>query len=122
LDKAVIRNEDVDYICLYGYSHNDSIVNNIPMFTAGWGSTNPSWRDLQFPDSLYYIDANLYPMDTCTYIFPGSQYRYLFNEVTHVCAGHEDPIVKDTCYGDSGAPLMVQLKGQWFIYGEWKIP
>lgn len=52
-----------------------------------------------------------------TYIFPGIQYSYLFNDVTHVCAGYDARVAKDTCYGDSGAPLMVQLSGQWFVYG-----
>jgi secreted trypsin-like serine protease len=96
------------------------IKRKAPMFTAGWGSTNPSWQQLTFSNRLRYVDAYVYPMINCTYIFPGDQYSYLFDSVTHVCAGYHANIAKDTCYGDSGAPLMVQLNGQWFIYGLFK--
>lgn len=114
----MVRTDDIDYACLYGDARDDSRVGNVQMFTAGWGSTKASWRELTFPDRLHYVDAYVQPIRNCTYIFPGAQYSYLFNDVTHVCAGFTAPVAKDTCYGDSGAPLMLHLSGQWFIYGK----
>lgn len=116
LDSPVLRDENVDFICLFNYKYDDSFMKNRLLFTAGWGSITPSYESLTFSNDLRYIDANVYNMNECKYIFPGDEYTYLFDDKTHVCAGHNDRPI-DTCYGDSGSPLMVQLNNQWFIYG-----
>jgi hypothetical protein len=121
LDRPIERNANVDYICLFNYSPDDNLVKDLKLYTAGWGSITPGFYNLQYPDLLNYVDARINPMSNCKYIFNNDpQMDYLFNPVTHVCAGY--PNGKDTCYGDSGSPLMVELNGQWFIYGEFVDP
>jgi secreted trypsin-like serine protease len=117
LDKPIRRDVDVNYVCLFDYDKNDQLVGSQPLYTAGWGSITPNHLSLIYPDALQYIDVNVYPMTNCVYIYPEPEFSYLFNSSTHVCAGHPESIGKDTCYADSGSPLLVQLKGQWFVYG-----
>ena len=117
LDHPIQRSNSVDYICMFNYAQDDSLVLNNKLYTAGWGSTNPNYLNLHYPDVMHYVDAVIFPMRMCQYIIPDSSFHYLFNKVTHICAGYDSTAAKDTCYGDSGTPLMVELNGQWFIYG-----
>ena len=93
----------------------DNLINKL--YTAGWGSTNPSHLSLSYPNEINYVDAVVFPMSFCKYIYPDPAYDFLFNQTTHVCAGYQAAVGKDTCYSDSGSPLMVKQKGQWFAYG-----
>lgn len=117
LDRPIQRSETVDYLCLFNYGLDDEIVKNSKLYVAGWGSTNANINDLLYPNSLNYVDAVINPMTNCRYIIPDPAYNYLFNPKTLICAGYNSAIGKDTCYADSGAPLMVQLNDQWFAYG-----
>lgn len=117
LDRPVQRSSREDYICLFNYDQSDSMVNNLKLYTAGWGSTNKDPNNLVYPNRLHYVDAITFPMDSCKYIIQEPEFAYLFNPLTHICAGYSAFVGKDTCYEDSGGPLMVQLNGQWFIYG-----
>ncbi len=83
------------------------------MYTAGWGSTNPNHLSLVYPNQINYVDALIFPMSFCKYIYPDAAYDFLFNSTTHVCAGYQASAGKDTCYADSGSPLMIQLRNQW---------
>ncbi len=117
LDRPVSQSQTSDYICLYNFGKDDSVLTGMKLYTAGWGSIKPEANKLLYPDNSYYVDLIVRPMDACKYIDP---LQYLFNPITHVCAGYDKTVGKDTCFGDSGAPLMVQLKKQWFIYGKIK--
>jgi secreted trypsin-like serine protease len=37
LDRPIQRTNKVDYICLYNYASDDSLVSGNKLFTAGWG-------------------------------------------------------------------------------------
>jgi hypothetical protein len=117
LDRPVLRDENADYICLFNYASDDSVVSGLKLYSAGWGSVSPLVSSLAYPNVANYVDLAVQPMSACKYIISSSSLQYLFNPNTHVCAGYAMTAGKDTCYGDSGAPLMVQLKNQWFIYG-----
>lgn len=117
LDKPLNRSLNVDYLCLFNYANADSIVQGLKLYVAGWGSTSANHLSLIYPQVINYVDAIVFPMSFCTYIYPEKQYAFLFNASTHVCAGYQESAGKDTCYADSGAPLMVKLNEQWFAYG-----
>lgn len=116
MDKSVERSDNVDFICLYNQSKNDDQTLGRRVFTAGWGSIVPLASSLLYPDVMHYVDLMVQPMSRCEYILPGMS--YLFNPETHVCAGYDASTGKDTCYGDSGGPLMILIDNQWFLYGK----
>ena len=99
------------------YFKDDSMVSQSKLYMAGWGSISPDHTHLVYPDVLHYVDAMVFPMSFCTYIYPQPEYSFIFNSSTHVCAGYPANYNKDSCYADSGAPLMLQMNDQWFLYG-----
>jgi len=117
LDKPVERSFDSDFLCLYNYGLDDRANEKRKVFAAGWGSVNPDSNNLSYTDTLRHVDLRLMPMNECYYIVPGR--RDLFNASKQVCAGYlaSSKIFKDTCYADSGGPLMIKLNSQWFSYG-----
>ncbi|KAH9375052.1 hypothetical protein HPB48_021996 [Haemaphysalis longicornis] len=45
---------------------------------------------------------------------------HFFPQITDnmFCAGYDDqPVVMDTCEGDSGGPFVVELRGTWYLVG-----
>lgn len=114
LDKPIYRDLNSDYLCLNTDLQDNRVTK---LYTAGWGSTNPNHLSLSYPEQINYVDAVVFPMSFCKYIYPEPGYDFLFNETTHVCAGYQAAVGKDTCYSDSGAPLMIERRGQWFAYG-----
>jgi len=86
LNKPVNRDFNVDYLCL-NTDTQDNSVNKL--YTAGWGSTNPSHLTLNYPNQINYVDAVVFPMSFCKYIYPDPYYAFLFNSTTHVCAGYQ---------------------------------
>ena len=97
LERPVQRSATVDYLCLFNYSLDDSLVNAYKLYSAGWGSTNPSYAYLEYPSALHYVDAVIFPMKSCHYIISDPFYAYLFDPKTHVCAGYDASFRKDTC-------------------------
>lgn len=114
LSESIEKTLDVDYLCLYNNAFNESLNKRTKLFVAGWGSTSYEHKNLTYSDTLRHVDLRVYPMYKCYYIAP--EYKNIFNNTRQICAGH---IIKskDTCYADSGGPLMIRLKGQWFAYG-----
>jgi len=97
LEKPVHRSPTVDYLCLYNYAQDDSDVSLFKLYSAGWGSINPIYEYLEYPDTLHYVDAVIFPMKSCHYIIPDPFYSNLFDPKTHVCAGYDASFGKDTC-------------------------
>lgn len=115
LDKPIPRNDLVDYICLFHYDQTDNLVESKKLYTAGWGNTEKYGSN--YPNKLNYIDVKIFDIDDCKYLYP-PEYDYLFDTNINVCAGYEAVVGKDSCDQDSGGPLMVELEGQWFLYGK----
>ncbi len=119
LNSPIPRSPTVDYLCLYNYGLDDSNVYRTRVYAVGWGTVNSNINFPVYADALQYVDLNVLDMSECYYIEPDPRYRFLFNQTKQVCAGYKvsDNIHKDTCFADSGGPLMVRLNGQWFSYG-----
>lgn len=117
LDKPIERSSNVDLLCLYNYGLEDVFNENRKLYAAGWGSVNPDSWNLSYVDDLHHVDLRIMPMNECHYIVPSR--IDLFNATKQVCAGYSasSKIQKDTCYADSGGPLMIKLNSQWFSYG-----
>ena len=69
----------------------------------GWGSQDPAGL-LLYPDDLQELDVPMIADDECDAFYPGLVGD--FDAETMVCAGYTEG-TKDSCYGDSGGPLMV---------------
>jgi len=75
---------------------------------VGWGSTSP-YGDI-YPEKLQQVELPIISNNTCNYSYPG--------QITDnmLCAGYSYG-GKDSCYGDSGGPLMVFIDEQWVHAG-----
>jgi hypothetical protein len=116
LDREIERDTNIDYLCLFDYTIEDDLIKNEKFYVAGWGSTSMDMNNPVYSDVLQYVDLEPMPMEECYYINPDPS---IYNNSKQICAGfkNDSNINKDTCNGDSGSPLMVRLKGQWFHYG-----
>ena len=97
LTQSINRDVNTDYICLFNYINDDSLVTQTKLYMAGWGSINPSHTNLVYPDVLHHVDAIVFPMSFCTYIYPEPAFSFIFNSTTHVCAGYPANYNKDSC-------------------------
>ena len=86
LDRPVDRDINSDYLCMNSQVQDDTVSK---LYTAGWGSTNPNHLSLFYPNRINYVDAVVFPMSFCKYIYPDPMYSFLFNSTTHVCAGYQ---------------------------------
>jgi|GEM_PF-1801554 len=77
------------------------------MSVAGWGNTNPS--NPIFPDHLQEVDVNYIDSDTCQAAYESMMGPNAILD-TMICAGTPEG-GKDSCHGDSGGPLIVNLDG-----------
>jgi len=71
----------------------------------GWGSREPVGV-LYSESSLQELDVPMIDDDECSTFYPGLPIIGAFDPETMVCAGYTEG-TKDSCYGDSGGPLMV---------------
>ena len=113
LRTPILRDVNTDYICLFNSDLTDSTVANQMLYTAGWGSTSATAQNLQYPNVINNVGLPVVSFNKCSYIDTNNK----FTVKESVCAGYDASVGKDTCYADSGGPLMVQLKNQWFLYG-----
>jgi hypothetical protein len=74
LDKPIYRSVNTDYLCLFDYDKQDALVSSLKMYTAGWGSISPNHLNLNYPNRINYVDAIVFPMSFCKYIYPGLKY------------------------------------------------
>jgi len=89
----------------------DSLVPGDLLTAIGFGVLD----DITFatPDVLQEVQLSLWDHAACNdaFAFLGG-----INE-THLCAGSPDNGVQDSCYGDSGGPLMANIAGEWKLTG-----
>lgn len=76
---------------------------------TGWGTRNPDFYD--FPERLYEVEVPIVNNAECRRVYGGIVASML-------CAGAPDG-GKDSCYGDSGGPLMVydDDEARWELAG-----
>ena len=74
----------------------------------GWGSTSPSGKI--YPNKLQQVELPVISNATCNEAYP--------SEITDnmICAGYAEG-GKDSCFGDSGGPLMARIDGEWVHAG-----
>ena len=82
---------------------NDSLT------ALGWGSTSTITTNKSA--TLQQVPLEFIPRDTCN---NGSHYNGLVPEHA-ICAGFTSGTPRDSCYGDSGGPLLIDLGG-----GAWR--
>lgn len=80
-----------------------------PATVIGWGSTTGTGAS--YPASLQQVEVLVVENSTCSAAYdPGAIGQSM------LCAGYADG-GKDSCHGDSGGPLMVNLDQQWVQAG-----
>nr|XP_039261147.1 A disintegrin and metalloproteinase with thrombospondin motifs gon-1-like isoform X2 [Styela clava] len=82
---------------------------------TGWGATAKNGSIESIPDVLQEVDVNIFTDEACKKMHhtPGLDGSYT---ESHFCAGHLEG-KKDTCYGDSGGPLMCEKNGEYIVHG-----
>lgn len=75
----------------------------------GWGVTTPDGTETSSP--LQQVNLDFVPFATCN---NRSHYDGLLDPDS-ICAGFSAPPPRDTCFGDSGGPLLIDLGG-----GAWR--
>lgn len=71
----------------------------------GWGDTNPS-ASSSYPEELQQVSVPVVANATCETAYPGMITENM------LCAGNPGG-GKDSCGGDSGGPIVVQIDEQW---------
>lgn len=102
LDKDVAESESVGYICLTKDSQLDP---GNDVYAVGWGFTNNNFYAAS--DSLMQVKFQVQSVKTC---------GLAFMPIVQFCAGNPT-LVKDTCNGDSGGPIMQYLNNKWNLVG-----
>ncbi len=76
--------------------------------TLGWGNTSPD--SVAYPEELQEVEVPIISNTTCNASYPGRISDKM------ICAGLRLG-GKDSCSGDSGGPLLVQIQGKWVHAG-----
>lgn len=80
-----------------------------PAVTLGWGDTSASYSDPVFPSLLQKVEVPIVSLETCRAAADkwGTEYGGAASITDRMlCAGYATG-GKDSCYGDSGGPLLV---------------
>jgi len=80
-------------------------LSGLPATIIGWGDTNSS-SSSSFPAELQQVTVPVVTNTECAAQYPGMINKNM------LCAGYAVG-GKDSCGGDSGGPLIVQIDGQW---------
>lgn len=84
-------------------------LNGYQAVIIGWGDTDPS-ASSSYPAELQQVTVPVVSNTACAAQYPG-----MISD-TMLCAGYVAG-GKDSCGGDSGGPLMVQIDGHWYHAG-----
>ena len=90
---------------------DDDTLEGIESTVVGWGSTDPAGR--VYPTILQQVSVPVISNEVCQEAF--NSYGYTITDYM-LCAGYASG-GKDSCYGDSGGPLLVQRGDQWVMAG-----
>ncbi|XP_065200851.1 clotting factor G beta subunit-like isoform X2 [Planococcus citri] len=82
---------------------------------AGWGATNEDFSKGKMPVILHKVQLPILQNDECQRWY-NSQNKTLYLRKSQMCAGYEKG-GKDTCWADSGGPLMVRRGVKMVVVG-----
>lgn len=106
LEKDVACSPFVSPVCLPDSQDPPEIYENVRAVAVGWGTTDPTTGDM--PEELQHVGVETMRNQDC------GLYEYDMISDNMICAGSEG---KDSCYGDSGGPLLVEKNGRYVIAG-----
>lgn len=87
----------------------------LPCFTAGWGVTAFKYAGPEYSDKLMFIRVEAFTKFFC---LQNSDYQlFQIHDGSQFCAGNLDTLTQDTCYADSGGPLVCIKDEHPILYG-----
>ncbi|EAT48155.1 AAEL000760-PA [Aedes aegypti] len=89
-------------------AHQEDFIGR-SVFAAGWGR-NGTGEELS--EVKMHVELQIVQLEECENLFSRSAPGEM-----HVCARSATEEIGDTCEGDSGGPLMIELQGTWFQIG-----
>lgn len=82
-------------------------------FASGWGRVNIKGPR---PENLQEVRLPVLSKQVCLESSSAAVRKKITDNM--FCAGYDDqPVVMDTCEGDSGGPFVVELRGTWYLVG-----
>ncbi|XP_055626541.1 melanization protease 1-like [Toxorhynchites rutilus septentrionalis] len=85
---------------------------NTNVSVVGWGATETG-RSSPFK---LYANLNTIDPEICD-----EELKFFYSRVKlnkgHICARSPEGIIRDSCEGDSGGPLMASVNGHWYLVG-----
>ncbi len=111
--KVDISDPHVGTIPLVSAAEADELTRpGIRAIATGWGITTPDLDDAPLDPQLYQVDLPIVDSDRCN--LNVSDLPLGVDGAKFICAGEDG---KNTCYGDSGGPLMVETDGHYTLIG-----
>lgn len=107
LEREFDCSDYVSPVCLPTDMGNDYA--NKKAVVTGWGTLNPDTGEV--PDVLYEVSVKTWTNYDCQ---TGTNYDEEMITETMICAGEDG---KDSCWGDSGGPMIVNDDGKYTLVG-----
>ncbi|XP_053203643.1 serine protease filzig-like [Panonychus citri] len=112
LQKNIQFGDNIQPICL-PESGEDELFYGRMGTVSGWGKLEPNTKKL--PDKLQVTQVPMIKYDKCQESYSEYNKEVKIPE-SSLCAGFQEG-GKDACFGDSGGPLMINMKGYWTLVG-----
>lgn len=110
LESAAVLNSLVGTIALASPTDTSQVAAGVASTVTGWGATTESGG---YPDALREVQVPIVSYAQCAAGYDG---MYNLSNAYHLCAGLAAG-GKDSCYGDSGGPLIVPNGTGWLQAG-----